>query len=121
MKQHGETERYDDTFYVASVGTCKGDSGGPAFVEEKPNHFVVTGSGNNFNQIYAGGADFPPPSRIRRLYVCKFLVGLTTFLGLVSGGRGELGECGGINNPIHYVRFKWFTRWVILNMHKKDR
>ena len=25
-------------------------------------------------------------------------------LGVVSGGRGELGECGGINNPIHYVR-----------------
>ena len=25
-------------------------------------------------------------------------------LGVVSGGRGALGECGGINNPVHYVR-----------------
>jgi hypothetical protein len=25
-------------------------------------------------------------------------------LGVVSGGRGVLGECGGINNPIHYTR-----------------
>ena len=24
--------------------------------------------------------------------------------GLVSGGRGSLGACGGINNPVHYVR-----------------
>ena len=24
-------------------------------------------------------------------------------LGLVSGGRGTLGQCGGVNNPIHYV------------------
>ena len=60
VKQHGETERYGDTSYVASVGTCQGDSGGPAFVEEKPNHFVVTGSGNNFNQSYAGGGRFSP-------------------------------------------------------------
>ena len=44
MKQDGETVRYGNTFYVASAGTCNGDSGGPAFVEEKPNHFVVTGS-----------------------------------------------------------------------------
>ena len=24
--------------------------------------------------------------------------------GAVSGGRGILGECGGVNNPVHYVR-----------------
>ena len=29
-------------------------------------------------------------------------------LGVVSGGRGHLGECGGINNPIHYTRY-YFT------------
>ena len=28
--------------YIASVGTCKGDSGGPVFVEEG-DRFVVTG------------------------------------------------------------------------------
>ena len=124
MKQHGKTERYDDTFYVASVGTCKGDSGGPAFVEEKPNHFVVTGSGNNFNQIYAGGADFPP-TLTYYTSVCVQIFGRvnnsSSFLGLVSGGRGALGECGGINNPIHYVRFKKFTRWVIMNIQSKAR
>ena len=25
-------------------------------------------------------------------------------LGAASGGRGSLGKCGGINNPVHYVR-----------------
>ena len=25
-------------------------------------------------------------------------------IGIVSGGRGALGKCGGINNPTHYVR-----------------
>ena len=24
--------------------------------------------------------------------------------GIVSGGRGYLGKCGGVNNPVHYVR-----------------
>ena len=24
--------------------------------------------------------------------------------GVVSGGRGNLGKCGGVNNPVHYVR-----------------
>ena len=82
MKQHGETERYGDTSYVASVGTCKGDSGGPAFVEERPGHFVVTGSGNNFNQIYAGGARLSPTLTFyTSVCICvQFLVGLTIAL-----------------------------------------
>ena len=25
-------------------------------------------------------------------------------LGVVSGGRGRLGHCGGMNNPTHYAR-----------------
>jgi len=33
-------------------------------------------------------------------------------LGAVSGGRGSLGECGGMNNPTHYVRVKAFDRWI---------
>ena len=128
MKQHGETERYGDTSYVASVGTCKGDSGGPAFVEEMPGHFVVTGSGNNFNQIYAGGQIVPHPHVLYECmyeYICVPIFGRvnnsSSFLGVVSGGRGVLGECGGINNPIHYVRFKRFTRWVIMNIQSKAR
>jgi len=70
-------KRYGQDGYIASVGTCKGDSGGPAFVQEG-DRFVVT--------------------------------------GVVSGGRGILGECGGVNNPIHYVRVKMFTDWIQLNI-----
>ena len=29
-------------------------------------------------------------------------------LGVVSGGRGLLGNCGGMNNPTHYVRYIYF-------------
>jgi hypothetical protein len=25
--------------------------------------------------------------------------------GAVSGGKSEIGHCGGINNPVHYVRY----------------
>jgi len=41
--------------------------------------------------------------------------------GVVSGGRGTLGECGGINNPIHYVRVKRFTRWIVENIESEAR
>ena len=43
------------------------------------------------------------------------------FVGIVSGGRGTLGECGGINNPIHYVRVKRFTRWIVENIENDAR
>jgi len=33
-------------------------------------------------------------------------------LGAVSGGRGILKECGGMNNPTHYVRLKAFGGWI---------
>jgi len=33
--------------------------------------------------------------------------------GLVSGGRGRLGNCGGLNNPVHYVRLKKLVPWVM--------
>jgi hypothetical protein len=32
--------------------------------------------------------------------------------GAVSGGKSEIGHCGGINNPVHYVRY------FITDMHK---
>jgi hypothetical protein len=32
--------------------------------------------------------------------------------GAVSGGKSEIGHCGGINNPVHYVRY------FITAMHK---
>ena len=34
--------RLERTSYVASVGTCRGDSGGPSFIKDGSN-FVVTG------------------------------------------------------------------------------
>ena len=30
--------------------------------------------------------------------------GRYVILGIVSGGWGKLGKCGGVNNPVHYVR-----------------
>jgi len=36
--------------------------------------------------------------------------------GVVSGGRGTLGECGGINNPVHYVRVKKLIMWIMENL-----
>ena len=35
--------------------------------------------------------------------------------GLVSGGRGNLGKCGGINNPVHYVRFYKYYYFILLS------
>ena len=34
-----------------------------------------------------------------------------------SGGRGKLGYCGGINNPVHYVRLKLLASWVTDILH----
>ena len=72
-----------------------------------------------------GGQIVPHP---HVLYECMYMCAIfgrvnnsSSFLGVVSGGRGALGECGGINNPIHYVRFKRFTRWVIMNIQSKAR
>jgi len=43
-------------------------------------------------------------------------------LGAVSGGRGVLGDCGGMNNPTHYARLKYFGGWVkaVLRSDKED-
>jgi len=81
VPKEGKTERYGQTSYVASPGTCKGDSGGPVFVRDG-NKFVVT--------------------------------------GLVSGGRGTLGHCGGINNPVHYARVKKFLKWILAHLDKEN-
>jgi len=34
-------------------------------------------------------------------------------LGVVSGGRGPVQACGGVNNPTHYVRVKIFGAWIV--------
>ena len=61
--------------------TLLGDSGGPSFVEEGSN-FILTG---NFQRFCYSALEY-------------------NSIGVVSGGRGELGNCGGVNNPVHYVR-----------------
>jgi len=33
-------------------------------------------------------------------------------LGAVSGGRGGLRDCGGVNNPTHYARVSAFGSWI---------
>jgi len=73
--------------YVASAGTCSGDSGGPLYVEE-----LDWQTGNT-----------------------KYVVN-----GVVSGGRGYLGKCGGINNPVHYARVKLFAVWITQVLGKPE-
>ena len=72
----------------------QGDSGGPSFVEESKGRFVVTGV--RFNKD-------------------------SSFVGIVSDGRGTLRECGGINNPTYYVRVKKFGRWIMENIESEAR
>ncbi len=40
------------------------------------------------------------------------------FKGIVSGGRGEIGHCGGINNPVHYTRYCTLFFLLILKKNK---
>jgi hypothetical protein len=40
------------------------------------------------------------------------------FKGIVSGGRGEIGHCGGINNPVHYTRYCTSFFLLILKKNK---
>ena len=71
-----------------------------------------------------GGGRFSPTLTYYTI-VCVQIFGRvnnsSSFLGVVSGGRGFLGECGGINNPIHYVRVKRFTRWIVENIEHEAR
>ena len=53
VKSDGPVERYGSTSYVASVGTCNGDSGGPVFIQEGSN-FVLTGDGIGVGHVSRG-------------------------------------------------------------------
>jgi len=41
--------------------------------------------------------------------------------GVASGGMGDLGECGGINNPTQYVRVKAHVKWILRNLGEEKR
>jgi len=41
-------------------------------------------------------------------------------LGVVSGGRGVLSNCGGLNNPTHYARVKKFGQWIRQVLGQED-
>ena len=46
--------------------------------------------------------------------------GRSVVLGLVSGGRGHIKQCGGVNNPTVYVRLKTLSPWILRHVDKKD-
>ena len=77
-----------------NTSPMQGDSGGPSFVEESKGRFVVTGARSKKD---------------------------SSFVGIVSDGRGTLKECGGINNPTYYVRVKKFSRWIMENIESEER
>ena len=79
-------DRDRDEVYISSVGSCKGDSGGPVFVKSKLQSY-----GSNY-----------------------------VLLGLVSGSRSNISECGGINNPTLYIRIKALTNWIVKHVDKKN-
>jgi len=69
--------------------------------------------------VHAAGTcngDSGGPVFIKNQFDNKYVV-----LGTVSGGRG-LGDCGGMNNPSHYVRVSAFRRWfqIILGKEMKE-
>ena len=41
-------------------------------------------------------------------------------LGLVSGGRSNIKQCGGVNNPTVYVRLKTLSSWILRHVKKKE-
>jgi len=47
--------------------------------------------------------------------------GKVILIGIASGGRGKLMNCGGLNNPTHYVRIKEFTDWIVEVTDQEDK
>ena len=41
-------------------------------------------------------------------------------LGLTSGSRSDIRECGGVNNPTLYVRIKSLSNWIRRHVDKQD-
>ena len=46
--------------------------------------------------------------------------GRHVLLGLTSGGRSHVAECGGVNNPTVYVRLKTLVPWIKKHVDSTD-
>jgi len=77
---------------------------------------LLKGSNIYVHSVGTCNGDSGGPVFIKNQFDNKYVV-----LGTVSGGRG-LGDCGGMNNPSHYVRVSAFRRWfqIILGKEMKE-
>jgi len=93
-------------------------------------HWQKTGGGYKRMKDHGPVTRFGSSSYVAHVGTCQGDSGGPAFVrdgfnfvltGVVSGGRGTLGKCGGINNPIHYVRVKRFLLWIVRNVGPDKR
>jgi len=96
VKQISGIEKYGeqflerkDHFIIKGTGSCQGDSGGPLYVE----HSNVDDKAPNVHRVENKDVQY-------------------VVIGITSRGSGKLGNCGGADNPTHYVRVKDFIKWI---------
>ena len=95
LQRHHYGAKYSPGGYMASPGTCMGDSGGPLYLKTGPGRYVLTGKFDGFHYDFLlSGSHIESFCWPRSDEVVQ---------GIVSGGR-VMGDCGGINNPVHYTR-----------------
>ena len=95
LQRHHYGAKYSPGGYMASPGTCMGDSGGPLYLKTGPGRYVLTGKFDGFYYDFLlSGSHIESFCWPRSDEVVQ---------GIVSGGR-VMGDCGGINNPVHYTR-----------------
>jgi len=96
----------------------------------KEEHWQKTDGGYKRMQDRGPATRFGSSSYVASVGTCQGDSGGPAFVrdgynyvvtGVVSGGRGTLGECGGINNPVHYVRVKKLVMWIMRNLGKDKR
>merc|ERR1711911_48632 len=90
-----------ETFIKTSEGFTK--------IGQSDAHPLAKQTGKNFLVHSAGtcNGDSGGPVFLKDKMTGRYVV-----LGVVSGGRGRLGNCGGINNPTHYGRAKFYVPWI---------
>ena len=113
MNPFTKTVRHGTTSYVAHVGTCN-----VCFFLQNQSLIKTVFAHRGIPEglpLLKRGRGVLLSQVFERIQQKNF------FKGVVSGGRGALGECGGVNNPIHYVRVKGLTRWIIDNIGRGSR